>query len=291
MARLSVENRKEQIIKVAANTFAIKGFHKTNLSDIARLSEVSTSLIYKYFSTKEALLLSIPELLFNNIFETMESHLSMIRNPAEKLRAIIHLYLGAYDRSADYTAVFLRYIKNSNGFSDSKINRAMNRTAQQITAIIEQGIALNAFKQNTNPYLVQSMVLGAIDRLAEDKAIRNRYGSLKHHIDPLIDAIIGSIEQEPEVTVHDVFQSLVHQVSGKGQARDAALLEDSAEKMTLQPHDTFDTAQSEPGLFPDMETDTRTGSEESDEPIKPPHFLGDAGGNLPRDVRNPDAGE
>jgi len=48
--------REEQILRVAEEVFAERGFHATTMEDIAELVGVTKPLIYEYFGSKEGLL-------------------------------------------------------------------------------------------------------------------------------------------------------------------------------------------------------------------------------------------
>ncbi|MCF7813711.1 MAG: TetR/AcrR family transcriptional regulator, partial [Candidatus Cloacimonetes bacterium] len=65
------KNRKRQsIIDAAIETFAIKGFHKTKISDIARKAGVADGTVYLYFNNKDDLLIrSFDELIAGKLEE------------------------------------------------------------------------------------------------------------------------------------------------------------------------------------------------------------------------------
>uniref|UniRef100_UPI00114CEC9E helix-turn-helix domain-containing protein n=1 Tax=Thermogemmatispora onikobensis TaxID=732234 RepID=UPI00114CEC9E len=49
------DERRRQILHVAAEIFARRGLAETRISDIAEASGISQGLIYRYFSSKEEL--------------------------------------------------------------------------------------------------------------------------------------------------------------------------------------------------------------------------------------------
>ena len=53
--RMSGEARKLDITIAARGAFAQKGFYGTSMRDIAKAADVSEALIYRHFSSKEAL--------------------------------------------------------------------------------------------------------------------------------------------------------------------------------------------------------------------------------------------
>jgi AcrR family transcriptional regulator len=56
-----VEDRREQILDAAMHVFAEKGFARATNKDIARRAGITPGLIYHYFESKEALLMTIVE--------------------------------------------------------------------------------------------------------------------------------------------------------------------------------------------------------------------------------------
>ena len=53
--RMSAENRRDQIIRVAADLFAQQGFKGTTTRQIAEQAGITDALVFKYFDTKESL--------------------------------------------------------------------------------------------------------------------------------------------------------------------------------------------------------------------------------------------
>ena len=57
--RLPASERKEQILDVALSVFAIRGFHKSSMNDIAELAGVTKPVVYQHFASKRALYLAL----------------------------------------------------------------------------------------------------------------------------------------------------------------------------------------------------------------------------------------
>src|SRR5574337_501242 len=60
-ARLSAEERREQIVEVAVELFSRKGFRGTRTREIAETAGISEAMIYKHFATKRELYSAIIE--------------------------------------------------------------------------------------------------------------------------------------------------------------------------------------------------------------------------------------
>jgi AcrR family transcriptional regulator len=55
MGNNKLEVRREELLAAAGNVFAAKGFAATKISDIAQAAGISQGLMYRYFSSKDAL--------------------------------------------------------------------------------------------------------------------------------------------------------------------------------------------------------------------------------------------
>lgn len=67
-------SKKEMIVEVASRLFAEKGFTDTSVSDITKITGVSTGTIFYYFKTKEDLLLFILKRLRERILEEFDRY-------------------------------------------------------------------------------------------------------------------------------------------------------------------------------------------------------------------------
>jgi AcrR family transcriptional regulator len=75
MPRITPERReakRAQIVAAARRCFARGGFHQTSMPDIAAAAGVSAGAPYRYFASKEEIILAIAADAFRLIFEPME---------------------------------------------------------------------------------------------------------------------------------------------------------------------------------------------------------------------------
>jgi AcrR family transcriptional regulator len=101
------EQRREAIVAKAASLFAARGFLGASVADLAEACDLSKSLIYHYYPSKEDIL-----------FEVMESHLLMLTGavetvagssaaPERKLRDLTRRFMGLYAGAQDRHKVLL----------------------------------------------------------------------------------------------------------------------------------------------------------------------------------------
>ena len=66
-------NGKRQVMLAALHLFADNGINNTSTAQIAKQAGVSQATIFKYFHTKDELLMAILDPLFNNLFSEYKS--------------------------------------------------------------------------------------------------------------------------------------------------------------------------------------------------------------------------
>ena len=198
MTLTKTQIRKKNIIDTATRVFAQRGFQEATITEIAKEAKVSEASIYEYFSTKEGLLFSIPAESSHTLFEVMAFHLKLIRGAANKLRAIVFLFMDSYQNNPDFAAVLMLFLKHNKKFLDTKGHHAIKEGIKQITQVIEEGIENNEFRKDLNPYLVRSMILGTIEHLVTNWVMTGNPENLTEFVDPLIDSIIQGIEAQTQ---------------------------------------------------------------------------------------------
>ncbi|WP_343869610.1 TetR/AcrR family transcriptional regulator [Dactylosporangium roseum] len=55
------DRRRAQILAAAADGFALKGIHQTTMQDICKASGLSAGALYRYFPTKDSIILALAE--------------------------------------------------------------------------------------------------------------------------------------------------------------------------------------------------------------------------------------
>lgn len=197
-AQSKAEARKEQILAAAEKTFAQKGFHESTIAEIAKVAGVSEGTIYEYFSTKEGLLFSIPEAFTKKMRRWLKFNLQLIRGASHKLRAIVYLHLNIYQENPDYAQITLLILKGNLNFRKTEGYRLVRESFQTTTQVIEEGMASGEFRSDINPYLVRSVLMGAVDHLAVNWLYSDRKYQLLDAVDPVLDLVMeGLLSQEP----------------------------------------------------------------------------------------------
>jgi AcrR family transcriptional regulator len=198
MAKSSIkEARKDKIIEAALKVFAEKGFSEANVSDISAEAGVSTPVLYEYFKTKEDMLFAIPEKYTGEPALHLE-YLSYVRGAEAKIRAIVQGYMTIYEQNDLYSSLVMLQLKTNRNFLNTKSYQKIKKVAQTLLDCIEEGIKDGTFKEDTDPILIRSMILGTIEHLCTRKLLLGKPTNLMVFVDPMMDAIFDGIKKQPK---------------------------------------------------------------------------------------------
>ncbi|MFB7891113.1 TetR/AcrR family transcriptional regulator [Microbacterium sp. NPDC056044] len=97
--------RRAQIIAAAIDTVNAIGFHRASLAEIATRARVAKSAIVYYFSSRDALMLSVVEEVFSRVETAVAAAEVVEGGPAARLGAYARAYLSYVDgHRAEVTA-------------------------------------------------------------------------------------------------------------------------------------------------------------------------------------------
>lgn len=106
------EQRREAIVDAAARLFAEKGFLGASIADIANACEMSKSLIYHYYESKEDILFDVMHSHVKALLDAAEKIAAQSDRPEQKLRALTRIFVQLYVGAASRQRVLLNELEN-----------------------------------------------------------------------------------------------------------------------------------------------------------------------------------
>lgn len=195
------KTRKDRIMDAALRIFAEKGFQNSTITEISKEAGVSEATIYEYFGTKEDLLFAIPEKISNDTFEESSKVIPYIKGVEGKIRAILLFYVQLYQSNPNYSALVLLQLMSNKRFRHTPAHAAIRRSSHGLLDCIKAGIADGTFKKDSNPYLVRSMLMGAIEHMFihwHMQGMPKQKTSIVDMLDPLIEIVLEGIRTKKE---------------------------------------------------------------------------------------------
>lgn len=195
------KTRKDRIMDAALRIFADKGFQNTTIIEISKEAGVSEATIYEYFGTKEDLLFAIPEKISNDTYEESSKVIPYIKGVEEKIRAILLFYVQLYQSNPDYSALVLLQLMSNKRFRQTPAHTAIRKSSHGLLDCIRAGIADGTFKKEANPYLIRSMLMGAVEHMFihwHMQGMPKRKPSIADMLDPLLEIVFDGIHAKKE---------------------------------------------------------------------------------------------
>ncbi len=160
--RTKTGNKGQDILNAAIRIFAIQGYHKAKIFQIAQEAGVSSGSVYVYYENKEDILLQIFDKLWKNLFnELCNIYKSSELSPLEKLEATIDLIMDLYTDTPDLALVLVNeqnYLMRTN----KKFTSYYNKFFELSEDILKFGISKGSFNSYLEPGLLRLYIFGAI---------------------------------------------------------------------------------------------------------------------------------
>jgi TetR/AcrR family fatty acid metabolism transcriptional regulator len=184
------------ILEGALKVFGERGFEATTISAICKAANISDATLYEYFSSKEDVLFTIPELYTRREIERMKNVAHYIHSAKEKMRVIIQSYLEFYENNRLYTSVALLTLKGNKNFMKSPSYGVVREASRSIVEAFNEGVAEGEFRDDIDGYIVRNMVLGFIEHLTIQWLLVGRPKHISEYRDTIFDMVMRAIGKE-----------------------------------------------------------------------------------------------
>lgn len=101
--RLPAQERREQLLRVALEVFAERGFHSTSMNDIAEAAGVTKPVLYQHFTSKRELFVELLAQIGTDLRETISKATSNAGGPRQQIE---HGFRAYFMFANEYTSAF-----------------------------------------------------------------------------------------------------------------------------------------------------------------------------------------
>ncbi|HUF13849.1 MAG TPA: TetR/AcrR family transcriptional regulator [Longimicrobiales bacterium] len=141
-ARIAYDDKLERILRIAAEVFSEKGYHRASIRDISRATGVSLSGLYYYVDSKEELLYRIQEHGFGTLLANLDELLAGVTDPHRKLRLLVENHLRYFVGNMKEMKVLSHEAESLTGDMREAVDamkRSYSRIAKEILAELSAG--------------------------------------------------------------------------------------------------------------------------------------------------------
>src|SRR6204780_964231 len=160
--RLTAGQRRRQLVAVALELFARRGYRATTMDDIAEAAGVTKPLVYQHFSSKRALYLELVNSIAQELLIAVKTAVLQAKGPRQQVEMGFAAYfLLVISREAEFRLLYGR-----DHADDQELGRALRMVEDAIAEAIDplSDAGLDADHRRLLAYAVVGMAEGASRR-------------------------------------------------------------------------------------------------------------------------------
>ncbi|MFC7260528.1 MULTISPECIES: TetR/AcrR family transcriptional regulator [Streptomyces] len=158
--RMSGEQRKALIMKVAAELFDTRGYSDAPMEAIAQQVGIRKASLYYYFPSKDALLVQMHQEMIDLIIDAQQHRLDEGgMGPRELLLAIMTDLVSLMETHPGHLRVFFEHFRELPDTVRDEIAGKRDRYLQMLVDVLDRGVAEDEFRV-ADPRLTALAVLG-----------------------------------------------------------------------------------------------------------------------------------
>lgn len=134
-------SRREQLLAIAANVFADKGFRNTTVRDIADAAGILSGSLYHHFDSKESMVDEILSTFQEELFGQYDAILASNDDARTKLESAVRVSFEAIDKHPHEVAIFQNDAGHLGTFERFGYLADRNAQSRQVwVTLIEEGV-------------------------------------------------------------------------------------------------------------------------------------------------------
>ena len=192
--RLSAKERKKVVLRSAIAAFGKSNYRATRMSDIAAEAGVSEAMLYKHFSSKKIMFLSILENVSRRTATTIEKG---IEEEPDALRLLRRLLITYYNQIREHPTLLKLHFQAVSEIDDEEIGGRIKKDHEvyvsSIKDLIRKGIEQGTVRKDIEIDPI-AWLFNGIGIVISMMVLLSREGEIREGIaDKMIDHLIESI--------------------------------------------------------------------------------------------------
>ncbi|MBU5349773.1 TetR/AcrR family transcriptional regulator [Paenibacillus lautus] len=190
----SKKNEKYHLIlQGALKVFAENGYHRSQVSKIAKAAGVADGTIYLYFKRKEDILIRLFQEKLGELVGKFHESVEGTTDAVEALRKVCSIHFSELESNPELAYVTQIELRQSDLELRKEIGSALKPYIVLIENILEQGIQEQKFRSDLNVKLVRNLIFGAMDEAVTSWLISGRKYSLSDQADETLSFFLNGV--------------------------------------------------------------------------------------------------
>lgn len=156
-----------KIVDALISLLMKKEFSAITNAEIASVSGVNETLIYRYFGSKRELLHTVLFYIVDDFNRNISRDLRGIKGSINKLRKLIWENISLYQHNLVFAKILLLEVRNYPGyFQSSTYKGAVKKYTKLVREIIEDGIKEGEIRDDISSWVIMQIILAGIEHLS-----------------------------------------------------------------------------------------------------------------------------
>lgn len=188
-----MQNKKDQILKVAMQIFAECGYERASVDNIAIKANVAKGTIYYYFKSKEEIFSCLIDDGIEKLLDMLKSKIDSVTSPSEKLKIFLENQFEYFAEYKNFCKVLFSEILINEKLSASNIKKLRNTYLVYLQQIIEEGCISGEFKSELDVDTLVSMLFLSSATSSLDWAIFKNQMPKKIFMNTIVKTLLEGI--------------------------------------------------------------------------------------------------
>ncbi|MBT2764403.1 TetR/AcrR family transcriptional regulator [Paenibacillus sp. ISL-20] len=181
------------ILQGALKVFAENGYHRSQVSKIAKAAGVADGTIYLYFKRKEDILIRLFQEKLGELVGKFHESVEGTTDAVEALRTVCSIHFSELESNPELAYVTQIELRQSDLELRKEIGSALKPYIVLIENILEQGIKEQKFRSDLNVKLVRNLIFGAMDEAVTSWLISGHKYSLSDQADETLSFFLNGV--------------------------------------------------------------------------------------------------
>lgn len=162
---ITIEDKKERIVRAAIDVLCSKGLEKTKVSDIVKGAGIAQGTFYLYFPSKLAVMPSIAEIMVHKILDALHQSVNLNASIEVQLRSFIETVFTLHQENREQLALLYAGLASSEYLKEWEAIYAPYY--RWVTEMLNTAQSAGHIRDSLNTGRTARLVIGAIESAAE----------------------------------------------------------------------------------------------------------------------------
>ena len=213
--KISQEERKKtrkKIIQTAVHLFIVKGYQNVTMREISRKSKIADATIYKYFKSKEKIIIAYFDLHYDLLIEKIrEVEDFNTFNLKEQLQTCFESSLEIFLEDREFIEIAFKNAFFNYGYHVSEVKNLRNKFNQITLEILDSAIEVNEIPEQAMKGLINESLfdyyLGVVMYWLKDDS--DNFSNTSQFIDKSLDIVYAILREGLVNKLSDFFTYLL----------------------------------------------------------------------------------